>query len=119
MNDASRELGAALGVAGLGSVAASRFGPRLDRVVTVVPAAARSSAGSSLGGALEAAAHLSGAARTTLTVGAQRAFVDGLHLAATIAAIVTGAAVVLAYCFLPRGQPTAPEHELDEPEPTS
>ena len=58
MNDATRELGAALGVAVLGSVAASRYGSGLGSVVTSLPAADRAAARTSLAGALRTAGRL-------------------------------------------------------------
>src|SRR5207237_1766702 len=55
MNDATRELGAALGVAVLGSVAASRYGSGLGSVAGALRAADRSRALGSLAGALQTA----------------------------------------------------------------
>ena len=53
MNDATREFGAALGIAVLGSIAASQYTSKLHDAVRVLPASAREAAGSSLAGALE------------------------------------------------------------------
>ena len=48
MNDATRELGAALGVAVLGSIAASQYTSHLHDALDVIPASARDAASSSI-----------------------------------------------------------------------
>ena len=58
MNDATRELGAALGVAVLGSVAASRYTSGLHPAVASLDPAARAESTTSLAGALQTAAQL-------------------------------------------------------------
>ena len=56
MNDTTRELGGALGVAVLGSLVASRYDSRLSPALDLLPASLRGEAGESLAGALHAAA---------------------------------------------------------------
>jgi EmrB/QacA subfamily drug resistance transporter len=102
MNDASRELGAALGVAVLGSVAASRYASGVATLVHGLPGAQRTVAESSLAGALEVAGHLPGAAGQALSTGAQEVFVGGIHLAVTVGAILAAVAAVIVMRFLPR-----------------
>src|SRR5258705_10771635 len=68
MNDATRELGSALGVAVLGSIAASHFTSALDPLVANLPAGAQTTASSSLSGALQTAAQLPAAAGRALQV---------------------------------------------------
>jgi EmrB/QacA subfamily drug resistance transporter len=58
MNDATRELGAALGIAVLGSVAATRFSSSLHDALGAAPAAARDTAQTSLASALQVAEQL-------------------------------------------------------------
>ncbi|MEY2399678.1 MAG: hypothetical protein QOJ00_2852 [Actinomycetota bacterium] len=109
MNDATRELGAALGVAVLGSIAASRFSAQLKPAVATLSAADRAEAQTSLSGALQTAHRLSGDAAAHLTSVAQHAFVSGIHGASLTGAALAlaGAAGVLRY--LPRNIP-AHEH---------
>ncbi|MHB8463917.1 MAG: MFS transporter, partial [Acidimicrobiales bacterium] len=99
MNDASRELGAALGIAVLGSIAASRYGSELRHVVAHLPVTSRRQAASSIGGALAVAKNLPPGVGSAIAHGARVAFVDGIHLACTIGAIlaVTASAIVLRY----------------------
>jgi hypothetical protein len=101
MNDASRELGAALGVAVLGSVAASHYASAMGHVVSKIPVGQRGEAETSLAGALDAASKLPAAASHALTVGAQDAFIGGIQLAVTAGAILAIIAAVIVYKFLP------------------
>ena len=101
MNDATRELGAALGVAVLGSLLSSRYTHRLHHLISQLPAADRPGATASLGGALQAASRLPATAASTFSLGARGAFVDGLRSAVTLGAILALVAAVLVYRYLP------------------
>jgi len=101
MNDATRELGSSLGVAILGSIAASQFSSKLSGLTTSLDPAARVAAEASLTGAIQTAKSLPTAAGTALIRGANLAFLDGIHLAVTIGAIVAATASLLVYRFLP------------------
>ncbi|MBK5332011.1 MAG: MFS transporter [Ilumatobacteraceae bacterium] len=100
MNDATRELGAALGVAVLGSLAASRYSKSVAHGLDAVPPASRALARTSLAGALDAAADL-GDAGGSVRLAAQHAFVNGIHFAVTIAACLAGLAAAVVLRFLP------------------
>jgi EmrB/QacA subfamily drug resistance transporter len=102
MNDATRELGAALGVAVLGSVAASRYSSSLSSVLRTLSPADRHEAGTSLSGAITTATHLPAHAAAQLTERAETAFVSGIHLASIVGALLAGSAAVLVLRFLPR-----------------
>jgi hypothetical protein len=105
MNDAARELGAALGVAILGSIAASKYGEKLSRLLVGLPPASRHTAQSSLSGALQVASQLRDVPGAVLETGARLAFLDGMHLACFVGSVLAliAAAVVLRY--LPRQLP--------------
>jgi len=111
MNDTTRELGGALGVAILGSLVTSRFTSSLSPALTGLPEQARGVAESGLTGALEVARQLGGAPGQALQAAGQQAFVDGLGLAATVGAVVVFSAAVAAWFLLPRGA-TAPAHPV-------
>ena len=113
MNDATRELGAALGVAVLGSIAASQYSAKVQPLVATLPASIRSTATSSIAGAIQTANDLHGAAGRALTFGAQHAFVDGVHFAVTVGAVLAAIASVVVYRYLPRV--LAPEGALHGP----
>jgi EmrB/QacA subfamily drug resistance transporter len=102
MNDATRELGASLGIALMGSLAASRYASSLGRVTGNLPASVRHQAGVSLADALAAATKLGGPSGRALTVGAQHAFIDGIRLAVTGGAALCAAAALLVLRWLPR-----------------
>jgi EmrB/QacA subfamily drug resistance transporter len=102
MNDATRELGAALGVAVLGSVAASKYTTALHGTVSHMPHAVQAQANGSLAGALQVAATLPGRAGALLATGAQQAFIDGVHMAAIFGVLLATAAAVVVLRFLPR-----------------
>lgn len=111
MNDTTRELGGALGVAVLGSVVTSQFTSSLAPAIANLPAQARSVAESGLAGALRVASELPGSAGAQLEAAAKQSFVDGLSLAAIVATIVVITAAVAAWFLLPSHfgmQATAP-----------
>jgi hypothetical protein len=101
MNDATRELGAALGIAVLGSLAASRYSSDLRRLVSGLSSPLRTAARSSLAGALRTASGLPHAAGRALEVGSKTAFVDGIHLAVTAGAVLAFAAAFIVFRYLP------------------
>lgn len=97
VNDTTRELGGALGVAVLGSIVASAYAGNLaDAVPPQMPAQALDVAQSSLGAALEVARQ---AGIPELAAVARNAFVEAMHIANVAAAVVSlaAAAVVLRY----------------------
>jgi EmrB/QacA subfamily drug resistance transporter len=102
MNDATRELGAALGVAVLGSIAASRYSGGLGRAVQLVPEASRHIARSSLADALQVASHLKGSAAVTVANAAKHAFLSGVHIACVTGAILCIGAAAIVTRWLPR-----------------
>jgi EmrB/QacA subfamily drug resistance transporter len=102
MNDASRELGAALGVAVLGSIAASRFSSGIRPALSPLSATDRAAARGSLGTALQTAYRLPGDVASRLVGTADRAFVSGIHLAALGGALLAACSALLVLRFLPR-----------------
>jgi EmrB/QacA subfamily drug resistance transporter len=102
MNDATRELGAALGVAVLGSVAASRYSSGIKSAIGHLSRADQASARASLGTALQTANRLPREAAIRLTSAADHAFVSGIHFAAITGAVLAACASLLVLRFLPR-----------------
>ncbi len=101
VSETAYELGAALGIALLGSIVTGVY--RDFSAPAGVSAESVGSARESLGGAVESAASLPGEQGAALLTAAQDAFVDGLRLAAGIGSAVLLAASVAAW-FLLRGQ---------------
>ncbi|MBF6538597.1 MFS transporter [Nocardia farcinica] len=97
VNDAAREVGAALGIAVAGSVLAAGYSARIGPVLPQLPEPAREPVGSSLAAALEVADR-AGPQAAPLVDLAQAAFVHGMQNAAlalgvssVVAAVVLGA----------------------------
>ena len=112
MNDATRELGAALGVAVLGSIAASRYAHALDRSpgLNALPPSASAAVHDSLGGAVVVSQNIGGAAGDALLRLAQTSFVSGLHLAVTCGSALAAIAAVVIWRFLPEQTPPMAGH---------
>jgi DHA2 family multidrug resistance protein-like MFS transporter len=96
LSESTTELGGALGIAVLGTIAAAVYRFRLsDRALRTLPAAARRTARGSLGGAMSAAQHVGWRTGHQLIVQAQGAFAAGVRAAAVVStAIVLVLAVV-------------------------
>ncbi|MFI6105416.1 MFS transporter [Streptomyces sp. NPDC051310] len=104
VSETAYELGAALGIALLGSVVTGVYS---DFVTPDgVPAGTAAAAHQSLGGAVEVSAGLPDATAAALVTAAQDAFVEGLRIAAGVGAVVLLATAVAAW-FLLRGQKLA------------
>jgi EmrB/QacA subfamily drug resistance transporter len=102
MNDATRELGAALGVAVLGSITATHYASAVHPVADrVLPASAAESASRSLTNAIEEAGSLPAAGRQAFTAAAQHAFLDGVHVSVLIAAALAATTALVVLRYLP------------------
>jgi EmrB/QacA subfamily drug resistance transporter len=102
VNDTTRQVGGALGVAILGSLLASSYGSSLGEGV---PAAARAS----VGGALQLAGQLGGEPGAALAAAARSAYVDGMGVGVLVAAGVALLGSVIALAFLPSRARMEPE----------
>ncbi|HEY1740086.1 MAG TPA: MFS transporter [Acidimicrobiia bacterium] len=102
MNDATRELGAALGIAILGSVAASRYDSHIAPFLHGLSRSDASASRSSIAGALRVANTLHGSAHTVLVNASYHSFVSGVHLASAAGAILAALSSVIVYRYLPR-----------------
>ncbi|QES05138.1 MFS transporter [Streptomyces venezuelae] len=101
VSETAYELGAALGIAVLGSIVTGVY--RGFATPAGVPSDTASAAHESLGGAVEASGALAPQTATALVSAAQEAFVDGLRIAAGVGAAVLLATAVAAW-FLLKGQ---------------
>ncbi|MGW0466781.1 MFS transporter [Streptomyces sp. NPDC003027] len=101
VSETAYELGAALGIALLGSIVTGVY--QGFTTPAGVPSGAAAAAHESLGGAVEASTGLAPDAATALVSTAQDAFVDGLNIAAGVGAAVLLATSVAAW-FLLKGQ---------------
>jgi EmrB/QacA subfamily drug resistance transporter len=100
MNDTTRMVGGALGVAVLGSVLASSYGAAIEPVLRGAPPQVAEVAGDSIGGATTIAAQIGEAGRALLAA-ARAAYVDGMGDALLVGAAVAAVGAVLVLLFLP------------------
>src|SRR5204863_5415898 len=87
MNDTTRELGGALGVAVLGSIVSARYTGQLAPALAGLPAAAKAAARSSLGGALSVAQRIGGSGPRMATA-ARHSFTDAMSFTLVIGGLV-------------------------------
>ena len=109
MNDTTRELGGAMGVAVLGALVTSSYASSLDGSIAALPEAQRAIAESGLTGALAVAGQM-GEAGAGIAEAAKEAFVQGLGVAAMVGAGMVAAAALAAARLLPRHQPHPEAH---------
>ena len=105
VNDTTRQVGGALGVAVVGSVMTSTYGPRivesLQTYGTHATPADVQSAKEGLGFALKIAARSPGAAAAEYVTDAQDAFVTGMHHAVVVAGIAAFIGFIVVAIWLP------------------
>jgi EmrB/QacA subfamily drug resistance transporter len=112
VNDTTRELGGALGVAVLGSLVASSYQSSLSAATRGLPADAAGAAASSLGGALAVASRLGGAAGGALADAAKAAFAHAMGTALLVGAVVAFLAAAAELRWLPGTVPEAERRRI-------
>ena len=118
MNDTTRQMGGALGVAILGSVLASSYRPAVESSLTELgaPGQVVDVAKESIGGAVQVAAELPAALGDAVARAASEAFVSSFHSTVLVASAVLCVAAAIVFKFLPAraGDPREPgEGPLD------
>lgn len=113
VNDATRLVGGALGVAVLGSLLASDYRDGMDETVQALPAPAADAAAGSIGGAVEVAARLGGSTGQALQDAASAAFVNGMQTSLLVAAAVAFAGALSAARYLPGRTPAPDAHAAE------
>jgi EmrB/QacA subfamily drug resistance transporter len=103
VNDTTRQVGGALGVAIIGSVLASTYGSQVGDAVAgqPLPSGVASDAKNSLGFALETASRLGGPAGQALADTARTAFVDGMHQGYLVGGAALFLGAIAAFIWLP------------------
>jgi hypothetical protein len=95
VNDTTRELGGALGIAVLGTIVSSLYRSRLDLAGLTLPADATNEAQASVGQAVTASRQLTGGGAGALVERAGDAFTDAFALTAIISATIVVVAAIL------------------------
>ena len=115
MNDTTRELGGALGVAILGSILGTAYSNKIAESVTQLPTDVQTIAENSLAGALVIAENL-GPAGAALVNAAKEAWMGGLSNAMLVAAGIVAVAAIISAIWLPHEHKDGEiDSELDEP----
>lgn len=110
VNDTTREVGGALGIALLGSLVSVGFRSGIEDALVGVPMEAAEAARDSIGAALGVAAQLGGEQGMALADAAGAAFTDGLGLAFLAGAALMLATAVVVAVFHPRAPSVTAEH---------
>ena len=95
VNDTSREVGGALGIAVLGSIATSSYRSSVD--VSALPAEAAAAAGESVGAAVQVASDMRGPQAAALVDHAGVAFTDALNTTMAAGAVVAVLSAIAVY----------------------
>jgi predicted MFS family arabinose efflux permease len=102
VNDTTREIGGALGIAILGSLFAAAYADRLrPQLPEGVPADVARIITESLAGALAVAEQVGGAVGEALTTAAQQAFVESMALTTVVGAVIAFGGVLVAVVWMP------------------
>jgi EmrB/QacA subfamily drug resistance transporter len=117
VNDTTRELGGALGVAVLGSLVASSYQSALADATASLPGPAADAATASLGTALQVADGIGGAAGGALADAARVAFTNGMGTALLVGAVVAFVAAAIEVRWLPGTVPDAENRRVPQDVP--
>jgi MFS transporter, DHA2 family, multidrug resistance protein len=103
VNDTIRQVGGALGVAVLGSVMSSTYGPRVSDAISGLPLSSEQATAihDQIGAAIQAAGEIGGAPGRALADVASRGFADGMSTAFIIGAAALALGAVIVALFLP------------------
>jgi len=103
VNDTTRQVGGALGVAVLGSVMSSTYGPRVSDAISGLPLSSEQATAihDQIGAAIQAAGEIGGAPGRALADVASRGFADGMSTAFIIGAVALALGAVIVALFLP------------------
>ena len=116
INDLTRLIATALGIAVIGSAMNSIYSSRVAAAVTALPAEVAAAAKDSVGAALQIAASLPGESGAALSAAADEAFTDAFGLAILIGAAVIFLGALVVARTMPARQELPPEAKPEEAE---
>jgi EmrB/QacA subfamily drug resistance transporter len=109
VNDTTRQVGGALGVAIIGSVLASTYGSKIGDAIArqpvPVPKPIADALKSQLGAALAVAQRIGGPTGAQIRITARHAFVSGMHRGMVVGAVAALVGAVVAFLWLPARAP--------------
>jgi len=112
VNDTTREVGGALGIALMGSLVSVGYRSGIGGALVGLPAEAADAARDSIGGALGVAAEIGGQRGADLIEAAGSAFADGIGIAFLVAAGLMVVTAALVAVFHPRFEASVPGRDL-------
>lgn len=101
MNDTTRQIGGALGVAILGSVFSSAYASRIASNLTALPAAAAEAAKSSVGAALAIGDQIGGPTGVAIAQAARSSFIQAMDRGLLVGAAIALAGALVSLIWLP------------------
>jgi Na+/melibiose symporter-like transporter len=119
VNDTTRQVGGALGVAIIGSVYSSMYADQIGHAIAGkgLPAEAASTVSDSIGGALGVAHSIGGESGQALIAASRAAFVEGMHRGVLVGVAVALIGALVALLFLPARAPESAEAGIDPSAP--
>jgi EmrB/QacA subfamily drug resistance transporter len=118
VNDTTRQTGGAVGVAVMGTVFAACYHASIGKLL-FLDASTRATARESIGTSLDAAARLTGTARTELLHASRTAFLTSMRVTYAVAVVMVLCAVAVAWRFLPARAAAGPRVAPYETEPVA
>jgi hypothetical protein len=109
VNDTTREVGGAVGIAVIGSVVNSIYRSNIGSALTQLPAELKELASDNIAKALAISGSLDPVGGAAMRTAVQQAFVDGMHIALRVSAAVVAVGAVVMY----RRLPDSGEHSSD------
>ena len=105
VNDTTRQVGGALGVAVLGSILSTAYGNRIENVASALPPAQAALVRDSIGAAAQVAQRIGGFDGNLLMSGANAAFIHAMDVTLVAASAVAMIGALLSLAFLPARAP--------------
>jgi predicted MFS family arabinose efflux permease len=113
MNDTTRQVGGALGVAILGSIFSSAYGAHIAASLAGLPAATVAAATNSVGAALAIGARIGGAQGAGIVAAARSSFIHAMDRGLVVGAAIALLGAVVAFVWLPNRAIDSNSFELE------
>ena len=120
VNDTTRQVGGALGVAVIGSVYSSVYVDQMTKALAgndAVPVGVAAKVSDSIGGALAVAKTIGGEPAQMISAASKEAFVQGMHHGVVVGAAVALLGAAVALLFLPARAPESADDGIDPESP--
>ncbi len=114
VNDTTRQVGGALGVAILGSILSTSYSSHIANVASALPAAQAAMVRDSIGAAAEVAQRIGGFDGNLLMTGANSAFIRAMDITLVAAAGVAMFGALISLAFLPAREPEEEPDQADD-----